>query len=337
MTTRIWINRAGPSRIHAMDMLHSSGRELTIHATRTNPSAPSLKFADVSGWEPGGETDDATYAEFCLNYIRDHRIDVVIPTSRMTALAMIKDQAADLGCTILTVSEDVARITESKSATYEAASSQGIPTPPWRKVNSWDTFAAAVQDLRADGHRVCVKPDTGWAAGGFRILEDNAHDLSSLMSSPRPVTSAESYERALWTAQRHGETIPDLIVLPFLDEPEISVDSLSTPDGQVLTSIARAKKGWYREFSDDQRLHKMARLAVESFPLAYLSNVQMRYLDGEPVLLEINPRASAGLYHTRHTGVNMYWEAVKLALFGPGEVPQPATGKVAIIENALAA
>lgn len=339
MTINIWINRAGPSRIQAMRMLRDNpdGRAVTIHATRANLSNPSQHFCDVGGREPGSEASDEEYGQFAVDYVRQHKINVIVPTSRIAALAARSAKFAELGCVVMAPNWRIAKITDSKSVTYREAELLGVKTPPHFTVYTAGEFSDAVQYLRAVGYTACVKPDTGWAASSFRIIEDSATSMDSLLTSVKPVVDLETYATALHKAEVEGRDIPPLIVMPYLEEPEWSVDMLSTPEGNVLAAVPRAKSGWYREFRDEPEALAIAHRLAEMMPLAYLSNVQMRYLKGELVLLEVNPRASAGIFHTEATGVNLYWEAVKLAFDGGiPAVPQPRLGgKVLLSERAV--
>lgn len=334
---KIWINRAGPSRIQAMRMLRNNPDEwpVTIHATRTNLNNPSQQFCDVGGREPGSEASDDEYGNFAVDYVRQHGIQVIIPTSRMSALAARSTELEELGCTVMTPSLRVAETADSKIGTYREAEHLGVKVPPYFRASDAAQFRDAVLHLRSQGHTACVKPDTGWAASSFRVIQDTSTSLDSLLGSVKPVVDLETYATALDKAQVEGCQIPELIVMPFLDEPEWSVDMLSSASGQVLAEVPRAKNGWYREFCDDLEVLGIARRTAEGLPLAYLSNVQMRYLEGELVLLEINPRASAGIFHTEATGVNLYWEAVKYAL-GRDErrVRQPKLGGRVLLSEA---
>jgi len=303
------------------------GRNVIIYATRTNLDNPSQKFCDVGGREPGSEATDEEYAQFAVGHVRRHGIQVVIPTARMAALAMCSGELAAMGCTVMAPRQEIAEITDSKTGTYRQAERMGVRVPPYFRVSSAAQFRDAVYRLRSGGHTACVKPDTGWAASSFRIIDDTAVCLNSLLASAAPVVDLETYATALDKAQVAGREIPELIVMPFLDEPEWSVDMLSSAAGRVLAAVPRAKNGWYREFRNDPQALEIARRLAEGLPLPYLSNVQMRYLEGELVLLEINPRASAGIFHTEATGTNLYWEAVKYALEGREEgIRQPDLG-----------
>lgn len=337
-STKIWINRAGPSRIQAMRMLRNNpdNEPVTIHATRTNRTNPSQNFCDVGGWEPGSEATDEEYGNFAVDYVRKHGIHAIIPTSRMAALAKRSVDLSALGCNVMTPYHRIASICDSKIDTYREAEYLGIQVPPYFRASTAEQFRDAVVHLRSMGHTACVKPDTGWAASSFRIIKDTAMSLDSLLASAKPVVDMETYATALEKAQAQGRVIPDLIVMPFLEEPEWSVDMLSSTSGQVMAAVPRSKSGWYREFRYDEEVMDIARRLSEGLPLGYLSNVQMRYLEGKPILLEINPRASAGIFHTEATGVNLYWEAVKYALGGDeDDVRQPKLGgRVLLTETA---
>lgn len=334
----IWINRAGPSRIHAMRMLreNSDGTSVKIFATRTNRHNPSLAFCDVPGLEPGGEVSDEEYGQFAVDFVARHGIRVVIPTSRMAALAAREMDLALLGCVVMAPDEAAARIADSKTDTYRHARTLGVPVPTHFCVNDSVEFRDAVFALRREGYTACVKPDTGWAASSFRIIADDPPTLDTLMKSSKPVMDMESYATVLVKADRAGRDIPPLIVMPYLDEPECSVDMVSSPEGVPYLSVIRRKSGWYREFVEDEKITNIAHRMAEGLGLSYLTNVQVRYLDGAPVLLEVNPRPSAGTFHTEAAGVNLYWEAVKVAL-GRSDIARHANtgGRVLITESSM--
>lgn len=338
MTINIWINRAGPSRIQAMRMLRGNPDRtaVKIFATRTNPSNPSLKFCDVRGSEPGSENSNEAYARFAVDYVRTHRIRIIIPTSWMTALSMVKEELAGLGCTVMVPDEDICQITDSKTRTYRHAQQMGVEVPPFYLVRNSVEFRDAVWAVQRAGFRAIVKPDTGWAAASFRIIQDQEMTLSDLMRSVRPVVDMETYATVLDKAERSGEVVPSLIVMPYLEGPECSVDMVSTSTGEPCVSVLRAKSGWYREFRTDDVITSMAHTLAQRMPLPYLTNVQVRYLEGRPVLLEVNPRPSAGTFHTEAAGVNLYWEAVKAALGRTDIAPCAQTGgRILVTDSAV--
>lgn len=306
-----------------------------IYGSNVDRDAPALSSCDVAEVEPRHVGDDE-YAAYALDFCRRHRIDVLIPPRRLAALAGLADVFADAGTHLMCSPPAAVEVLTSKTRTYEEARAAGVPVPPWRAVRDAAGFRDAVAELSADGERVCVKPAGEYSAFGFRILDDRPLRIRDLLAPPVPLASVGAVTDALARAADEGETVPEFLVMPYLDGPEVSVDCLSAPGGRALVAIARSKQGRYRLLLDDPEVTAIARRLVEHFGLAYLSNVQLRHRHGSPVLLEANPRASAGIFQTAFTGVNLPWAAVRLLLRGEtGPLPEPRLGaRIAVIETA---
>ncbi|MDT0344236.1 ATP-grasp domain-containing protein [Streptomyces sp. DSM 44938] len=305
-----------------------------IYGTNVDPAAPALAACDVGEVEPHRVNNDV-YADFALDFCRRHEIDVLIPPRRLDALAGHTDAFAAAGTRLMCSSPAAISVLTSKSRTYEAARAIGVPVPDWRVVSDADGLREAVEDIARAGDTVCIKPAGEYSAFGFRILDDSPLSMRDLLAPARPLVSVNAVADALKRAADEQEKVPKFIVMPYLEGPEVSVDCLSAPDGTLLTAIPRAKQGRYRLLLDNPALISIARQLVGHFGLAYLSNVQLRHRHGRPVLLEANPRASAGIFQTAFTGVNLPWAAVRLLL---GHDPGPLSalrlgGRVAVTET----
>lgn len=348
MTVRVWINRAGPSKIHAVRMLHENADGTPVYVVTSRPADGNGAVATVSDEhrvEPDWSTPDDEYGQWAVEFARQYKIDVIMPTCRIAALA---DRRGDFerNGTRLAIGVDsvMARVLDSKTATYETlnngATSSMVPEyhyigneyPGGKAVELRDAFNAMA---KLSGDRIVVKADTGWSADGFRILTDSRHriDETTLFSAMGPVVDLEDYAQALI---RYGarKSVPDLIAMPYLTD-EVSVDVLADK-GEPLVMIPRTKKGRNRYFNASTGVLDMAEQVVRALGLDSLTNIQFRHLDGRPYLLEINPRGAAGLYHTEATGVNMYWEAVKRALgLPPGNLAPDLTTFVQVLDYAV--
>ncbi|WNI16250.1 ATP-grasp domain-containing protein [Actinacidiphila sp. ITFR-21] len=309
--------------------------DVRIYGTNVLRDAPALTACDVAEVEPR-HVSDADYAEFALEFCRRHRIDVLIPPRRLVALAGLVDDFAAVGTRLMCSPPAAVEVLTSKSRTYEVAAEAGVPVPPWRVVSDAEGFRDAVRELSATGERICIKPAGEYSAFGFRILDDGPLRIKDLLAPPLPLASVAAVADALRRAADEDEAIPEFLVMPYLDGPEVSVDCLSAPGGATLSAIARSKQGRYRHLLDDPALTAIARRLVGHFQLAYLSNVQLRHRGGEPVLLEANPRASAGIFQTALSGVNLPWAAVRLLVSGDaGPLPAPRLGgRLAVTEIA---
>ncbi|MEV8114987.1 ATP-grasp domain-containing protein [Streptomyces xiamenensis] len=334
---RIWLSSAGTASTQVMRMLRENpdAAAVRIHGTNISPTAPALAACEVSEVEPY-RVNNHVYAEFALDFCQRHGIDVLIPPRRLDALAGRAEDFARIGTRLMCSPPSAVDILTSKSRTYEAARAAGIPVPEWRVVRDADQLRTAVEELGREGETLCIKPAGEFSAFGFRIFDDAPLRLRDLLEAPRPLVSVTAVADALKRAADEEEKVPSFIVMPYLDGPEVSVDTLSAPGGRMVTAIPRAKDGRYRMLLDDPEPARIAGALVEHFRLSYLANVQLRRLRGRPVLLEANPRPSAGIYQTAFTGVNLPWAAVQLLLHGhPGDLPAPRLGgRIAVTETA---
>jgi hypothetical protein len=305
-----------------------------IYGTNVDSAAPALAACDVGELEPHRVSND-DYAAFAVDFCRRHGIDVLIPPRRLDALVRYADAFAAAGTRLMCSSPAAVSVLTSKHRTYQAARALGVPVPDWRVVSDADGLREAVADLSRTGDTVCIKPAGEYSAFGFRILDDGPLRMRDLLAPARPLATVDAVAEALKRAADERERVPQVLVRPYLDGPEVSVDCLSAPGGRMLTAIARAKEGRYRLLLDDPALTSIAERLVAHFQLAYLSNVQIRHHHGRPMLLEANPRASAGVYQTAFTGVNLPWAAVRL-LLGAEPVPPGVPrlgGRVAVTET----
>ncbi|MFF5037132.1 ATP-grasp domain-containing protein [Nocardia salmonicida] len=318
------MSSAGAATVQVMRLLRENpdGVDVTIYASNVDPSAAALSVCDVSAVEPRYASNEE-YAQFALDFCRMHRIDVLIPPRRLDALAGRVADFAAVGTSVMCSPLSAVTALTSKVLTYEIAGAAGIPVPPWREVSDADEFCAAVDELSLTGETLCVKPSGEYSAFGFRILDDRPLTMANLRVAPRPVASVEAIAEAMRRAAQDGEAVLPLLVMPFLEGPEISIDCLSAPGGELLMGIPRAKQGRFRMLLDDPTVVDIARRLVRHFELAFLTNVQLRYRGGEPVLLEVNPRPSAGLFHTSFADVNLPWAAVRLLLQGDSGLRKP--------------
>ncbi len=187
--------------------------------------------------------------------------------------------------------------------------------PPYRVVQDGDGLRAAYEQFAAIADQVCMKPVRGVGGEGYRRLtvdaprwdEDYAGELRSLV---RLDDACSAFDRALDAAGPK-----QLLVMPFLDGVEVSVDVLAGRSGDVRCAVGRAHLGGRRrEIVDDGPSREIATALVSTHRVAYLSNTQVRYWHDQPYLLEVNTRAAGGIFQTTLAGVNLPWAAICLAL-----------------------
>ncbi|WP_028798989.1 ATP-grasp domain-containing protein [Streptomyces sp. 142MFCol3.1] len=322
---RVWLNRTYAENVFFMDQLRSNpqGRPVEIHATHGDPDSPVLAAADTAELEPEGLSPRA-YVEYALNQCARHSIDVFVPVLHQAAIVAQRAEFAALGTALLAPPPEAVAVFQDKATAYQAVQAVGVPVPPWWRVRTEEELLTAVETLEAAGHKACFKPAVGAGGVGFRVITRAPFSLMHLNGFPGPFVPLDLVVAAL----REAEEPVDWLVMPRLEQPEVSVDCLTAPDGRVRMAVGRTKNGRRRGFTLHPSWTEPARLLAEAFGLHYLSNIQFRMLGDQPVLMDVNTRPAGGLHQLALCGINAPWAAVRLALGEEtGEVVPASLGK----------
>ncbi|MET9381164.1 ATP-grasp domain-containing protein [Streptomyces sp. NPDC002928] len=322
---RVWLNRTYAENVFFMDQLrrNPSDRAVEIHATHGDADSPVLAAADTADLEPEG-LSPAAYVEYALDQCQRRSIDVFVPRLHQSAIVAHRADFAAVGTALLAPTPEAVAVFHDKVIAYEAVQAIGVPVPPWWRVRTADELLAAVEELEDAGHKACFKPASGAGGVGFRIVTRAPFSLVHLNGFPTPYVPLDVVEDAL----RRAEEPVDWLVMPRLEQPEVSVDCLTGTDNRVRLAVGRTKNGRRRGFTLHEQWLEPARRIAEGFGLHYLSNIQFRMFGDQPVLMDVNTRPAGGLHQLSLCGVNAPWAAVQLALGeDPGEVVPPFLGQ----------
>ncbi|MFJ3360320.1 ATP-grasp domain-containing protein [Streptomyces anthocyanicus] len=322
---RVWLNRTYAENVFFMDQLrrNPADRAVEIHATHGDPDSPVLAAADTAEPEPEG-LSPAGYVEYALAQCARRGIDVFVPRLHQSAIVAHRAEFEALGTALLAPPPEAVAVFRDKVIAYEAVRAIGVPVPPWWRVRTADELVLAVEELEAGGHRACFKPASGAGGVGFRMVTRDPFSLTHLNGFPSPSVPLPLVVEAL----RAAEEPVDWLVMPRLEQPEVSVDCLTGPDNRVRLAVGRTKNGRRRGFTLHEQWLTPARRIAETFGLHHLSNVQFRMYGDRPVLMDVNTRPAGGLHQLALCGVNVPWAAVRLALGDdPGELEPPFLGQ----------
>ncbi|MGW0544529.1 ATP-grasp domain-containing protein [Streptomyces griseoincarnatus] len=322
---RVWLNRTYAENVFFMDQLrrNPSDRAVEIHATHGDPDSPVLAAADTAELETEG-LSPAAYVEYALTQCERRGIDVFVPRLHQSAIVAHRADFEAAGTALLAPPPEAVAVFEDKVVAYQAVESIGVPVPPWWRARDADELLTAVEELERLGHRACFKPASGAGGVGFRMITREPFSLSQLKGFPSPEVPLDQVLESL----RRSEEPVDWLVMPRLEQPEVSVDCLTGSDNRVRLAIGRTKHGRRRGFTLHERWLEPARRIAEGFGLHHLSNIQFRMLGDRPVLMDVNTRPAGGLHQLALCGVNVPWAAVRLALGDdPGEIGPPFLGQ----------
>jgi biotin carboxylase len=320
----LWFNRTYATTWHLVGMLRDNPDRRPVHVlgSHSDPASPVLAACDRVVIEPA--LPAAEYVEWALEIAQVHGIDVFIPRLHMAELATARDRFAAVGTKLLCPDPAPVTLFEDKAAGYRAAGALGLPVPPHRVVHDSAGLRAAYADFAAVAAQVCMKPVRGVGGDGYRRLTDRPPSWDAdFAGAVRSLVRVEDVCRAL------DEVGPrELLVMPFLDGTEVSVDVLADATGRVRAAIGRRHDGRRRTVVDDPGARQVAETLTAAHRVAFLSNTQVKYWRGpndrepRPYLLELNTRAAGGVFQTALAGVNLPWAAVRLVL---GEAVPPLT------------
>ncbi|WP_326756005.1 ATP-grasp domain-containing protein [Streptomyces hirsutus] len=322
---RVWLNRTYAENVFFMDQVRKnpSDRAVEIHATHGDPDSPVLAAADTAELEPEG-LSPAAYVEYAIAQCARRGIDVFVPRLHQGTIVAHRAEFEAAGTALLAPPPEAVAVFHDKVIAYEAVQAIGVPVPPWWRVRSADELVHAVDELEARRHQACFKPASGAGGVGFRVITRAPFSLTQLNGFPSPYVPLDLALEAV----RRAEKPVDWLVMPVLEQPEVSVDCLTGPDNRVRLAVGRTKNGRRRGFTVDERWLEPARRIAEGFGLHHLSNIQFRMFGERPVLMDVNTRPAGGLHQLSLCGVNAPWAAVRLALGDdPGEMSLPFLGQ----------
>ncbi len=313
---KIWFNRWFTTVLHYIEMIRNNEeqRKFIIYGSHPNRDALYLQYCDVAFQEPDITGDK--YIEFCLDFCKTHAIDIFIPRMENMRISRRLADFEAIGVKVLVCPDaELMEMMDNKAVTYqELLKKDGGPIfsiPDYEVVNNVGDFKKAYTALSKKGHKVCFKPVIGEGANGFRVIKDEIDSIEQLFHHGTSFRIPFNYACEILGQQ---ETFPDLMVMEYLNGREYSIDCVASRD-KLYAVIPRMKgDGRVRELVDHRELIKLAHQFHREYKIPYIFNIQVKYNNGIPKLLEINPRMSGGMHISCLTGINLPYLALKILL-----------------------
>lgn len=291
-------------------------RDIEIVGVDMNADAYGFSLVDAHYTVPAGGHDD--YISRLLDIADREAVDVVLPltTDEIEPLAAARDA---FDATVMVSDADALRVANDKGKLYGFLADSGFDsTPSYHRVSTEAEFLAAVEALGYPENPVCFKPPVASGMRGFRVLDAENDRLTRLLEE-KPDSAVTTLEDVL-PVLSSAETFPELAVMEYLPGEEYSVDVLAMGDdvGPVIPrSRTRTRAGisFEGEVEENQELIDAATAISERLGLSYNVNIQFKYdAEGDPKVIEINPRVAGTIIMCVGAGVNLPYLGVKHAL-----------------------
>lgn len=275
---------------HLIRLMRECGTDTEFIGSSGNENCV-YKFMCDEWYKEDFDGDMSGYAEYCLDFCEKHSIDVFVPRRGLNEIAENAGLFESRGIKLLANTNAAhLKITDDKIETYEYIKNCGLEymLPPYYSCANADEFRNAAEEFKSRGIRVCYKLAVDEGAATFRIIDDfSKPDI--YYNSPYHVTS----EQADRIAAEYGFD-KRIMVMPYLDSPEVSVDCLKTADGLLMLPRYKTASRFY-EIRFEGEIMKRTEEISRYFDFEMPFNVQFRMYGGEALVLEINPRMSGGL------------------------------------------
>jgi hypothetical protein len=318
---RIWFNKTFSTIGAVLRQLKqgAAAEDVTLICTHTHWTATAFLAADESYLEPA-DLSGIDYIEWCLEFCRQHRIDVFWPGKEAALIARDHALFRAMDVDVVSVAEyDTLTLLQNKADFYADLRPEIAQTMEFIAVNDLAAFDAAVDELAKKHKKLCVKPAVSVYGLGFRVLDEQRDSITHLLKGVEYQIPLQELRHGMLNTP-HFDT---LLVMEHLGGPEWSVDCAGR-QGELLCAVPRKKSqhaGHGQVIDHDDAILGMVTRLTEHYRLNGLFNIQFREGVHGPRLLEVNPRPSGGFGMSCLSGANLAQIALQAL---KGETPEPA-------------
>ncbi len=303
-------------------------RNIRLIGADMNHDDTILQMVDQYYQVPRG--DDPGYADAILDICIKEHVDVVIPimSVELETLARNADKFAKAGVSVSVSDLEPLKIANNKLALFEYMQANDIPTARFCEVNSVEDVDRALELV---GVPVVFKTTEGSGSRGMRII-DPGKSRFDILFHEKPTSAYVTLQDFKETLQE-GD-MPKMLAMEYLPGHEYSVD-LVCENGKVLYSLCR--RGLNVQTSiildgiveDKPEIVQLCNQVAEKLKLTGNIGFDVKErADGTPVIMECNPRATAGISEFTASGVNLLYLNIKRCLGEPLPELTPKYGVV---------
>ena len=290
-------------------------RNIRLIGADMSDDSTILQMCDVAYQVP--KCTDSTYIDSLINICQRERVDILLPimSAELNALSENRNRFATAGTTVSVSSVEALLIANNKRKLFDFMREHSLPCAEYYAVSSCEELVNAAERLGYPGKKVCVKATEGSGSRGFRILSENVSKFQKFLYE-KP-TSGEVTLNELLDVLTEPDVFPELLVMEYLPGLEYSVDLLADK-GKVLVSCARQSLRMENSIMleavivDHPAVTELCANVSESLGLDGNIGFDIRERsDGTPIIMECNPRITAGIPYFALAGVNLPYLCIK--------------------------
>lgn len=310
-------------------------RDIRLIGADMNEDSTILQMCDAAYQVPG--CADSSYVDVLLDICRKEKVEILLPimSAELEDLSRQKERFSEIGTKVSVSELNALSVANHKRKLLDYMSMRGIPCARYHTVYSIEELQESAGFLGYPEKKACVKAVNGSGSRGFRVLSESVNRLDMFLHE-KPSAGVLTLDEMVMIL-KNAEEFPELLVMEFLPGAEYSVDLLAD-HGRVLVSCCRRALRMENSImldaviEDNPAVTELCTRVCEELGLDGNIGFDIREReDGTPVIMECNPRITAGVPYFAMAGVNLPYLCVK-KLLGE-ELPVPTLGYGRVIRR----
>ena len=301
-TRTVWLNHWFSTAYNIIKLIKEDNA-IDFHIIGTNENNISVLKNVCDKWysEPEKISGD-DYVEFCLEFCKEHSVDVFLPHRHFQAISKRKKWFEDLNVAVVVDDYSKIAILNNKAEAYKFFQTEAsFSVPEHYVVCDIEGFKKAYNELSEKYGQVCTKFVHDEGGKSYRLIDNTRKGYSALFKKQNTRMTLDALEEAL----REKEKFSPLMVMPYLEGDEISADCLKTRQGIIIIPRIKSTTRFERIEFDNHTI-EMCEKIFDLVDLEMPCNIQFKYRKDVPYFLEINTRMSGGIHMAcAATGVNI--------------------------------
>jgi len=254
-----------------------------------------------------------------LEICEEENIDVILPqvTNELEVFSRNKSKFEKIGVKIGVSDLYGLCIANNKFLLTRLAERIGWSVPKFALVKSLEELEDVLSSFGYPEKPVVVKPPVSRGMRGLRIIDENK-DKFALWANEKPTgiyLTKKEFENIF-----ENKDFPELMVMEYLPGEEYTVDALAM-NGRSFVIIPRKRLQirsgiTFQGITEkNEKIIRYSDALIKELKLSYAFGFQFKLdKDGEPKLLECNPRIQGTMVLATFAGANIIYSALKLLL-----------------------
>lgn len=289
-------------------------RKIRLIGVDMNKDDTILQMCDAYYQVP--KATNSQYIDVLLEICKKEQVDILIPimSVELEKFAESIDRFKEIGTKISVSNLESLKIANNKLALLNYMNKEGLPCPKYMLVSNKDDISIAIKQI---GEPCVFKLNEGSGSRGMRIIDSSKSRFEMFLhEKPNSIYTTEMDFKETVS----GGKMPLMHAMEYLPGTEYTVDILAD-NGNVKYSLCR--RGLHVQ--DSIILDGIAenRPAITEMCSEVVTRLKLHgnigfdikeRADGTPVIIECNPRATAGVSEFVASGVNMVYLCIKMLL-----------------------